>query len=381
MTSTVEKSSPTTNSRPQLNALAGFRIVAALMVLFSHYRTPVKFGDDIVRIAGRGYSAVTAFFLLSGLVLMWSQLQKGNSKVPSYRNFMVDRISKIYPLHWFVLAVLVLWMGTDGASFSTFLSHILLVQAWNPEHTEVFTLNSVAWAISVEMFFYVCFPFLFVFAIKLYNKFKGYAIIMLLCIGIAIPVTAFILCYLNERTLLRPPDEFSAYYFLYRFPLVRLGDFIIGMAIGLAIFHIKKVPTFALIALQATAVIAYILLARREFNTNTTEGALSFNITWIPIFALFLFAAAATPSRQYWHPLSTKCMVGLGATSYALYLIHLEPWIWYNDQGARVLFDQTYLHIGFVVGATVTAMVVARFLTSYIEEPAQKYVRQLLRKN
>lgn len=365
---------------PQLLTLSGFRYVAAMLILFSHYRTPEAWGDNAERILGRGYSAVTAFFILSGVVLTWSHLHKNTEKVSSLHNYFVDRFSRIYPLHWVVLLGIIALTGYDAENTKTFVSHILLLQAWNPDHSQVITLNSVAWFLSAQVFLYACFPFFIPLVMKLYKKLSGWAILIVGLIGVSIPLTGFIVAVNNGLHELHPENEQSAHYFLYRLPLTRLGDFLIGVAIALAIFHVKKFPYTLAIVLQIACVGAYIWAARREFNLNTIEGALSFDLTWIPIFTVLIFSLGVCALQPHWHPLSTKFMVAMGTLSFALYLVHLEPWSWYNDEGARVLFEKTSLHVGFLIGAIATAMIAAKFLNHYIEEPSEKFLRRKLRR-
>lgn len=55
--------------RKDIPSLTGFRAIAALLVAFSHFSIPPIFGSATKNIAYKGYSGVTAFFILSGFVL------------------------------------------------------------------------------------------------------------------------------------------------------------------------------------------------------------------------------------------------------------------------------------------------------------------------
>lgn len=124
-------------------ALDGMRGVAALFVAVGHY------------IGGfPSYLAVDFFLLLSGFVLAHRYLYSG---AVSFREFVVARLARLYPLHLLALfafaGVYLLrfrhWPNYADGNVFTFIVNLLLLQNVGLTPTEL-TWNVPSWSISVE---------------------------------------------------------------------------------------------------------------------------------------------------------------------------------------------------------------------------------------
>ena len=361
--------------RYNLKNLTGFRIIAAFLVLFSHYGTPNAFGQNIAFIAAKGYSGVTAFFMLSGLVLTWSQLTRNQKKVKSYKNFMIDRFSKIYPLHLLIMVLVIIWFGFYHANIVEFFSHIFLVQAWLPNLKSVFKFNAVSWSLSVEVFLYLCFPFVFPVCMKIYLKLKSFGILLILGFGTSIPFVAFIIMTSGVKV-----QGGSQHYVLYRLPPTRLGDFIVGIGLAFAIYHFRKIPTFVLIGLQITTVFSYAIVGKGYWLFSTRRGVLLYDLAWLPIFAVLLFALGAEAKKPYRHFLSSKLFVNLGIWSFALYLIHFQFWKAVTDKGMHPFTSTNKVFVIFLIILISTVIFLSMLLHKYFEMPVQTFLRKILKK-
>jgi len=160
-------------------ALAGARAIPPLLIVLYHFSEGHHYSGIrlIDLIATRGYLWVEFFFTLSGFILthvyggrvreLWTR--KG------YLGFLKARLLRLYPLHLFLLLLLVcLVIGTrTAAHFGGYLSiydrayhpmidakgfvlSLLLVQGWNT--LNYLTWNGVAWFVSVEFALCLLFP-------------------------------------------------------------------------------------------------------------------------------------------------------------------------------------------------------------------------------
>ena len=127
----------------------------------------------IARHFQRGYLSTGLFFMLSGFVLAYLYLDREGRQTVSNREFWLNRIARLYPLHLVMLVCLIpmvagmmsfmpsnsLWKIPVSKPVFGVLSGLLsvfLVQAWCPE--AALTWNFATWALSAVAFFYLMFP-------------------------------------------------------------------------------------------------------------------------------------------------------------------------------------------------------------------------------
>lgn len=149
--------------RHQNRALTSIRGVMALWVIGHH----LQFGlgllgyHDAGWLFRPGYIGVDVFFVLSGFVITAVH----RDMMPSgSTNFFIRRIFRIYPLHLFVLGIiLAIWLREQylaGAPLVTpFLDHLPIVALLlQPYLIHDLDWNVVSWSIGVEMLCYALFP-------------------------------------------------------------------------------------------------------------------------------------------------------------------------------------------------------------------------------
>jgi peptidoglycan/LPS O-acetylase OafA/YrhL len=118
----------------------------------------------IVTFLQNGYMGVPFFFLLSGFVLTYAHSGE-TSRSKSRRSFWAARFARVYPVY--LLSLVLNWPFRNDGPFHIMLSRgamaatLTATQTWNPHFFYLAQAwNPPAWTLSVEAFFYLCFPFL-----------------------------------------------------------------------------------------------------------------------------------------------------------------------------------------------------------------------------
>jgi len=173
-------------SRPvEIRALSGARAIPPLILVLFHYcagRTysGAKWFDLPV---GKGYLWVEFFFILSGFVLTYVYGARWREfwQLSHYARFIQTRLTRLYPLHLFMLFVILFMVITMRAlaahygyvsiydepyhpinTWPTFIANLFLVQAWNM--FPYLSWNGASWFVSVEFLLVLLIPLYFTIA-------------------------------------------------------------------------------------------------------------------------------------------------------------------------------------------------------------------------
>ena len=316
---------PSTKGRPSLDALTGLRFFAAISVVIYHFAQPAIAGWPwpLVELAGKGYVAVSFFFLLSGFLLSYSYLSVDGKMRGTWRSFYVARFARIYPVYFlaFLLAAphdiatsVALNPGkTAAAKLLLGATTVLtLQQAWTP--WTAWAWNYPAWSVSVEAFFYLVFPWLGqrLARLRLKTCFTAAAGFWLLSL------TAPVLLFLFKGTTGAPDIDHRLLMAVEFTPLLRLPEFAVGILLGRAYrlglpFRLRGGVT-SYCAMAA-------ILAILAFCPSIPHAMLATGLL-LPLFALLVLALA---QGQGWlaHVLSTRTLVVLGEASYGIYILQI----------------------------------------------------------
>src|SRR6188768_1996982 len=93
---------PAVSRSEAIPGLTGLRGIGALWVLLFHWAGLRQWGRE-APVLGFGYLGVDLFFLLSGFVLTHVYLRRLSLDWASYRQFLLLRFARIYPLYASVL--------------------------------------------------------------------------------------------------------------------------------------------------------------------------------------------------------------------------------------------------------------------------------------
>lgn len=156
--------SPNRNYVPELDQLRG---IAAVWVFFYHciHTGLVAVGDaawptsnPLNALLIEGHTGVALFMVLSGFILAKGAL----GKPIRYRQFLANRVLRIFPLMTFVVVVAI--YSNMDVTLQGILSPFLLLSNTEPRLLKDVTyLSDTVWTIAVEFQFYLIAPFLIAF--------------------------------------------------------------------------------------------------------------------------------------------------------------------------------------------------------------------------
>lgn len=287
--------------RTALPNLTSLRFFAAMMVFLYHtaHLFPWPHWPWLSTLLGSGFSGVSLFFVLSGFLLAYN-----HQTVPSPGRFYLLRFARIYPLYLFAfLCSLPFAFHQLGPRLTTVagITDLLLLQTWFPSLVD--RINTPAWTLSVEAFFYALFPLLLAPLSRIRRQSLAIALLWLLAITPGLLLHHAI-----------PARTIPALSPLLHTPPFRLCEFLLGMLLGI---RYRRQPTHTANptpALAALALSLAILFTRPFWPLESfRDGLLA-----LP-FGLLIYALAGLRSRL----LTTPFLQLAGESSYAFYLLQL----------------------------------------------------------
>ena len=141
------------------------------------------------------------------------------------------------------------------------VAELLLIQAWVPDNQVYAGGNGVTWSLSVEMFFYLVFPF----AIVGLRRLRGRGV------AVTAAVTLALMAGLPLIVSLAGLSTYSSLYYwlFFVFPPYRFGEFLLGMLLARAMVLGWRTPAPVLACLAAAAGVAGVTWAMTAFTVST----------------------------------------------------------------------------------------------------------------
>jgi peptidoglycan/LPS O-acetylase OafA/YrhL len=320
------------------NALTGARALAGLYILMMHFGGPLLTGAPhwAQTVRETGYVATSFFLMLSGFVLTVAYGKKLADGRIDRRGFLITRVARLYPV--FAVALLLMvplalvpgW-GTATASFGearlrwillTGALHATMSHVWLPRF--VLSWNVPDWCVSVEMWFYVVYPLVVVWALA-----RGRRALWALAAASWATAVAISVAYTVVQ-----PDGFAAnadsigfYIALYKFsPVVRLPEFLFGVALGGLYVRLpanargERWATPLLLATVAVGAVV-LLLGDRIPYTLLHNGML------LPLYGALVWSLLVGRGPLH-RALEARPLVAIGNASYPLYLLQVPVMMW-----------------------------------------------------
>jgi peptidoglycan/LPS O-acetylase OafA/YrhL len=337
----------------RLEVLDGLRFLAAFVVLAYHFTTMDRVWHRPAaevfpaQAAAYGWLGVYLFFLISGFVICMSSWGRGVG------SFLVSRAVRLYPAYWLsvvVIAVVVTVWPVLGQTVTWESALVNLTMFQDP--LGVPPVAEVYWTLWAELRFYLLFALLVWWGLT-YRRVVGFCVAWLAAVAAAKAVVpdgnVLHVVLLTEYAPLFTGGV--GCYLMYRFRPTPVSLGIVGVSFALA------VP----VALHRTGLEAY-------------PGETVARWPVVVLMAVcFLLVAAVALGWLRW--VRGRWLVVLGATTYPLYLLHL-------DLGAVVLnrFQWTVPPLLLVVATTAAAVAVAWLVHRYVERPVAPLLRRALRR-
>ena len=353
-----------------INSLQSLRGFFAVMVFLSHF--VVNGAGDRAYYDG-GTMGVEYFIMLSGFVLCAGYESRIERASIGYKDFVLRRLIRIFPLHLGCLALwaVVAYKFTDYAA-SEIVPNLLLVQSWFPDQYIYYGCNTPSWCLSTLLFCYLMFPLL----IWCYERHRK------LFVASWGALMAAYVVFLSTGALCLGE---SAQTWLTRvIPVVRLLDFVLGMLLW-QLFASLRVTGFAAkvrelspgakTMVECVPVALYIIAACVAAGLSFTW--LSQAVWWIPtLVAILVFSLMDKAGGALSRLLDSRALVAFGNASFCFYLLHLPLM-----NGLRRVLNFAgvdYGNVSFFVMTLLTVIVVSLLVSRYIDVPLVRRLKRIL---
>jgi len=357
--------------------LTGIRFIAAIFVFNAHIITPTSAGSVASSLSFAGNDWMTMFFMLSGLVLTWNYetALSGPIRGRALRSYFVARFARIYPLYLVALIAAAVALSIRSGEFYTtvanpeFALHVFALQTWSPDLAVAYGYNAPGWSVGVEIFLYALFPLLLIPFRSIHDKPWALVAVGVASIAVVVALTAVLVIAGNAE--LPREDPWSAHRWLYRTPLTRIFDFVLGMSLGHLIIATKN-RDFTHLG-RGAQIVGVIFVVSAMLIPSVSASVWSIAAAVMAPFALLLLGLAWAPTTALGRFLGTRTMVFLGECSYAFYLFHLIVITIIGQPSDGLVSWVSIWTLAFVLTAIVA---IAAHL--FIERPARTALRRSL---
>ncbi|MFH2040378.1 MAG: acyltransferase [Chloroflexota bacterium] len=313
----------------KLNQLTFFRFLAGVIVVIFHFGRKTWIGINIPALT-TGPFMVVFFFVLSGFIMT---IAYGQQEIVDKGKYWVARFARIAPVYYLAIAIILIDNHLSGTSTDPYALNysVFFLQAWFPK-TPI-SINGPSWSLSVEMFFYLIFPFLIIFLKKI-SVFKA-SLITLVFWGI----TFYVRNTLNYSPTFDYVDPDVMHAIVFNHPLIHLASFMLGVVGGLIYVKYLLMRKISNLVSSSLVIFSFILIA----ITLTYRTKLFLFPNVISVYAvcslLFLAFILALSIDHSWISslLSNKFLLFLGELGYSIYILqvpfhlmylrYIAPWI------------------------------------------------------
>jgi peptidoglycan/LPS O-acetylase OafA/YrhL len=339
------------------------RFLAAMFIVIFHTGYELSWVNHpwVYEIFKQANISVSYFFVLSGYLMVVGYYHKGKI---NFHQFILNRVFRIYPLYLVALIILIGISLFKNINYQDLLLNLFMIQSWIPD--KALSYNYPSWSLSVEMFFYICFPFLmnlYYLRVKLDNIIVG---VVIFCI---ISQILFQLLFYNIIAI--PYWTINDCYYL---PILHLNEFLVGNLAGILFMEKYKQIKLNTLILYLGVFIIVGLLLKYPIGINYHNGFLAI------LFAIILILMSISNDficRKF----ASKQLVFLGEISYGFYIFQIPIMKIFSDSRIHKITGLTIdlpsmflIRLSILIGISALSYL-------WIEKPLRDYLKRLFTNN
>jgi peptidoglycan/LPS O-acetylase OafA/YrhL len=250
---------------------------------------------------------------------------------------------------------------------------VFAVQTWSGDLSVAYGFNGPGWSVGVEVFLYALFPLLLVPFRAIRSRPRALIVVAAACAALTFVFVA--VAFLLGTDSLPITDPGSAHRWLYRTPLTRIPDFVLGISLGYLLIATRGRDLArtgrVLQAIGGVAVLGLMFVPGLPFTIWSLDA-----VNTIP-FSLLMLGLVWAPSSALSRFLSSRPLVLLGDSSYAFYLWHQVIVRFVAGEGAFVATSTTAWVVTWILAFLLTTIVAIGSHLA-IELPARTFLRRRL---
>lgn len=316
-----------------------------------------------------GFISVSYFILLSGFVLGYNYAERARKGELDKKRFYEARFTRIYPIYFLSLLLSLPELKTEypththGMFWTGVVLTPLLLQGWVPAIATF--MNTPAWTMSAEAFYYVIFPWLAKWKKPVRMAPYLWKMAGVWALGL-VPGALYMYFHPDGITW---PDRWSYGVWLWALkytPYAHLPSFVFGVMLASLDQMIARTHRIRLWLglLGFGGIYGLLSLGPLVPYTIVHDGLL------MPLFGCIILGLAG--ENLLARALGIAPLVFVGEASYCLYLLHFNLWQMVHQSGILntlnlARFDP-WISYAFLIGLALLAL-------HFIEKPAQRKLR------
>lgn len=328
------------------------RFIAAFAVLLFHYtfrgggpdNLSVVTFPELGNIFKYGYLGVELFFIVSGFVVLLTAMNR------NAREFVVSRVTRLYPAYWACVTLTVLAIvALGGSRYSATLPQYFVNLTMLQDFVHVSPLDNVYWSLTIELKFY-------------------FLVFLIVAAGQIHRLQYFLGAWLVASMLLDIVGGYNAIRF-FLFP-GHSYFFIAGAAFLLIWLHGISVYRVLLLAVSYAGAVRFAIVDIKTFSdfVKVEFDPLIIGSIISILFGIFLLIAFR---KTAW--LDRRGFLTVGALTYPLYLIHQN--IGFMIFNAAAPYVPRYV---LLIATTALVIALAYAVHRWIERRYSRYLKQAM---
>ncbi|WP_078213318.1 acyltransferase [Flavobacterium sp. LM5] len=305
----------------RIEQLTFTRFIASISIVIFHYgQNSFLFNNQYVSfIFKQANVGVSYFFILSGFVMIIAY--KNQEKI-NFVEYIKNRLARIYPVYLLAIFLILGIKIFRNVNITDLFLNIFMIQSWIPQ--KALTINYPGWSLSVELFFYITFPFLIN---KVYStqKLKNNTIwIILFWI-----ISQLVYHLITHNNLKIPYYEIKDISYN---PFMHLNEFLIGNLAGLFFITKLKNNQNNYLPYILLTILFLIFLLKFPIGLNFHNGFLA--IIFVPL--IFLISLSTDKITKIF---TNYKFVFLGEISFGIYILQAPVWTIFSDYRMEKYFS------------------------------------------